>query len=569
LSVAAIPEGLPIAVTVILAIGMKKILKKQGLVKKLLSIETLGSTSVICTDKTGTLTEGHMKVVKTNFKDEFKAQLSLILSNEQRDSLEIAIWEHVKEQGLINPQKMMDSVEKIYDDPFDSIKKYSLVITKSEAKEEAYILGAPEIVLGFCQISLSEKEKIMKEIETWASLGLKIIGSAYKGTGDLKKTDDYSWQGLCGIEDPLRVGAKETVEKTMAAGIKIKIVTGDYRKTAEAIARQLGINITPENSIEGIDIEAMSDHVLLEKVEDIVVFSRITPQQKLRIVEALQKQGEIVAMTGDGVNDAPALKKADIGVVVGTGTEVAKEAGDLILLDGNFSTIVSAIEEGRRIFTNIKKVIAYVLSNSFIEIFLIFGATILEIPAPLTIVQILWIHLICDGPLDIALGFEPKENDLMQQKPQEIRDEKILPSKMKFLIFVISLFIGGICLYIFNYFASSLGNLALGQTMSFTIVSTVSLIYVFAYKNLKRPILKTEKFFQNRVLSFSVLYGFVLVFMAIYLPFLNKVLGTVPLNFSHWIIVFGVGIFATLIVEAVKHINFPVNQTRPANSNPN
>lgn len=555
LSVAAIPEGLPIAVTVILAIGMRKILRKQGLVKKLLSIETLGSTSVICSDKTGTLTEGHMKVVKFNFEDEIKAQLSMILANEQRDSLEIALWEFVEKRGQLNPQKILDSIKKVYEEPFDSIKKYSLTIVKSGSKETAFIIGAPEIVLSFCDISTAKKQEVLKEIETLASTGLKVLGTAYKETGNLKKNNNFIWLGSCGIEDPLRSGAKETVQKALSAGIKIKIVTGDYRITAEEIARQLGFDITADNSIDGVDLEAMSDTDLSKKIEQIIVFSRITPQQKLRIVEILQMKGEIVAMTGDGVNDAPALKKANIGVVLGTGTEVAKEAGDLILLNGNFSTIVSAIEEGRRIFANIKKVVAYVLSNSFVEIFLIFGAMVFKIPVPLTIVQILWVHLICDGPPDIALGYEPKEIDLMKQKPEVIRNEEILPPKMKFLIFYISIFIGGLLLYIFNYYSIILKNLALGRTMVFATVATIDLIYIFSYKNLKKTVIKTEKFFKNKVLLLSVAYGFGLTFLGIYVPYLNKVLGTVPLNLYHWIIVFGVGILATMAVEVVKFFN--------------
>ncbi|MDD4135650.1 MAG: HAD-IC family P-type ATPase [Candidatus Shapirobacteria bacterium] len=552
LSVAAIPEGLPIAVTVILAVGMKKILKKQGLVKKLLSIETLGSTSVICTDKTGTLTEGKMKVVKTNFKDEIKAQLSMILANEQRDSLEIAMWDFVKKNGQLNPQKILDSTQKIYEEPFDSTKKYSLTLTQLGGKKTAYIIGASEIILSFCNLSKNEKQKILKEIESSANSGLKVLGMAYKETGNLKKTEKFIWLGLCGIEDPLRPGVKETIKKALSAGINIKIITGDYRKTAEEIARQLGFNFDSKSSIDGVELESMSDLDLLKKINQIVIFSRITPQQKLRIVEILQKKGEIVAMTGDGVNDAPALKKSNIGVVIGTGTEVAKEAGDLILLDGNFDTIVSAIEEGRRIFSNIKKVVVYVLSNSFVEIFLIFGTTLLNIPIPLTIVQILWIHLICDGPPDIALGFEPKETDLMKQLPKTIRNEKILSSKMKLLIFGISFLIGGLSLFIFNYFAISLGNLTLGRTLVFAIAATVSLVYIFSFKNLKKPIIKTENFFENKILFFSVLYGFILIFAAIYIPFLNQILGTIPLNLFHWLIVFSVGFLATLIVEISK-----------------
>lgn len=355
----------------------------------------------------------------------------------------------------------------------------------------------------------------------------------------------------------MRPGVKEAIQKTLSAGIKIKIVTGDYRKTAEAIAGQLGLNVTSNNSIDGEKLDTISDTELFKKIKDIIIFSRISPQQKLRIVDALQKNNEIVAMTGDGVNDAPALKKANIGVVIGSGTEVAKEAGDLILLDGNFGTIVSAIEEGRRIFANIRKVVAYVLSNSFVEISLILGATIFRIPVPLTIVQILWIHLICDGPPDIALGYEPKEIDLMQQNPESVRRQEILSSRMKFIIIFISFFVGGLTLFIFNYYLTFLENLSLGRTVIFAVVASVDLIYVFSFKNLKRPIIRTEKFFKNKILFLSVLYGFILLFSAIYIPQLNKILGTIPLDFKHWIIVFCVGILTTSVIEVVKVFNFP------------
>jgi len=416
------------------------------------------------------------------------------------------------------------------------------------------MIGAPEILLSFCTISAAKKKIVLAEIEKLASRGLKVLGSAVKESGDLKIKKDFLWNGLCGIEDPLRVDARETIQKAIESGIKIKMVTGDYQKTAEEIGRQLGFEISESNSIDGDELEKLSEKELTRRVEKIIIFSRITPSQKLRIVNALQKNGEIVAMTGDGVNDAPALKKADIGVVMGSGTEVAKEAADLILLDGNFKTIVSAVEEGRRIFTNLKKVVAYVLSNSFVEIFLILGATILRIPAPLTIVQILWVHLICDGPPDIALGFEPKEFDLMKQRPQAIKKEKILPTRMRNIIVVISLLVGGLSLFIFYYYSIILNNLDLARSMVFATVATVDLIYVFAFKNLKRPIIKTEKFFKNKVLFLSVIYGFGLVFMGIYIPVFNKILGTVPLNLDQWLIVGGVGIIATLIVDLSKFL---------------
>lgn len=227
--------------------------------------------------------------------------------------------------------------------------------------------------------------------------------------------------GLVGIADPLRKEAKEAIEIAQKAGIKVKIVTGDYRRTAERVAANLGFNLGPENILEGQELECISEEELAKKIDDIILFTRVTPHHKQKIIKILQEKGEIVAMTGDGVNDAPALKKADIGVAVGSASDVAKEAGDLILLDSNFKTIVAACEEGRLIFSNIKKVVAYTLSNAFIEIAVIFGAILMKLPAPLTVAQILWIHLICDGPPDITLAFEPKERSLMKETPRIIK----------------------------------------------------------------------------------------------------------------------------------------------------
>jgi len=551
LSVAAIPEGLPIAITVILALGMRRILKRNGLIKKLLSIETLGSASVICTDKTGTLTEGRMQVVKTDFIDKERALLALTLVNEQRTNLEIALWNQVEKEGLFNPGEIFNSTERIYEEPFDSEKKYAMTINKVRGKDTAFIMGAPEIILSFCDISIKEKNNISTKIDDWASRGLRILGAAFKDRGELKEKQGYLWLGLVGIEDLVREGAKEAILIAKDAGIKTKIVTGDYRKTAEKIATKLGFDLKPDNVLEGEELEMISDEKLKEKIDDIILFTRVTPHQKLKIVKALQEKGEIVAMTGDGVNDALALKKADIGVVVGNASDVAKEAGDLILLDSNFKTIVAACEEGRLILSNIKKVIGYVLSNSFAEIILIFGTIILNSPYPLTVVQILWIHLVCDGPPDIMLAFEPKEKMLMREKPKDIKKESLLPGFMIFLIFSISLITGLLSLLLFYYF-NQLGNLNLARTISFATITTGSLVYIFAFKNLKKPIVQTENFFQNKYLFLGIIYGFFLLFLAIYLPNLNHILGTVPLLPFHWLLVFGTAFIVTFLIEIIK-----------------
>jgi len=555
LAVAAIPEGLPIAITVILALGMRRILKRNGLVKKLISIETLGSTSVICTDKTGTLTEGKMKIVKTDFLDEGKALLALTLNNEQMSGLELAIWNYIKEKKRFNPQDIFDKTERVYEEPFDSEKKYSMTINKVGTNEEtAFLKGAPEIILSFCQISYEEKNKILGEIENWADEGLRILGVAFKERGDLKEKKEFSWLGLVGIIDPIRKDVKETILSVQGAGIKIKIVTGDYRKTAERVAINLGFKLESKNVLEGQELEVISEEELKRKIDDIVIFSRVVPHQKQKIVKVLQEKGEVVAMTGDGVNDALALKKADIGVAVGSASEVAKEAGDLILLDNNFKTIVAAIEEGRLVFSNIKKVVSYVLSNSFVEIFLIFGSIILNLPYPLTIVQILWLHLICDGPPDIILGFEPKEKDLMKERPQNIQKESILSNSMKFLIFGISFIVGFLCLFLFWYILKKTEDLAFVRTLIFATVAVVDLIYIFSFKNLKKPVFKTDNFFQNKLLFLGVFYGFLLTFAAVYLPALNRILGTTPLKPFYWLLVLSVALIATFWAEVVKFI---------------
>ncbi len=559
LSVAVIPEGLPVAITVILALGMRKILKRNGLVKSLVSIETLGSTSVICTDKTGTLTEGIMKVVKVDFPDINKAMLALTLANERKSNLEISLWEYVKRHAEFDPEDFYNQSERIYEEPFDSAKKYNLSINRVGDKQTAFIKGAPEIVLKFCQAGQQEKDKILAQIENWTKQGLKVLGLAVKEQGKLKERSGYVWLGLVGIEDPLRKEVKDAVKEARQAGIKIKIVTGDHKNTAIKVAENLGLNLSVENIIEGAELEALSEKELARRIEKIYLFARITPLQKLRIVEALQKKGEIVAMTGDGVNDALALKKADIGVVVGSASDVAKEASDLVLLDSNFKTIVAACEEGRLIFSNIKKVVAYVLSNSFAVIVLIFGALLFNLPAPLTVVQILWIQLICDGPPDIMLGFEPKDKGIMKEKPKDLKKENILSPSIYALMAGISL-ITGLASLLFFWYYLKIDNLILARTVVFATMAIVSLVYIFSFKNLKKSVFQAENFWRNKYLFLGSAYGILLIFAAVYLPWLNRVLGTTPLALWHWLIVLATSTFVTLIVEIIKLISVRVKK---------
>ena len=562
LAVAVIPEGLPIAITVILSLGMRRILKRKGLVKQLLSLETLGVTSVICTDKTGTLTQGLMQLTKTDFKDSKKMLLAITFNNRQKTHLEVCLWKFLKKQKSFNPESVLKSGRIIYEEPFDSGKKYSLAINEVKGKATSFILGAPEIILSFCSLPKEEKDKISAQIENWANQGLKIAAAAFKEKGDLKERKNYQWLGLLGIEDPTRPEVKEVIKECQQAGISVKIVTGDYRKTAERLALSIGFDLKPGSIMEGVELEKISDKELKKKINNILLFTRVTPHQKLKIVKALQENGEVVAMTGDGVNDALALKKADIGVAVENASDVAKESSDLILLDSNFKTIVAACEEGRLILSNIKKVISYVLSNSFAEIVLILGAIVMDFPAPLTVAQILWIHLICDGPPDIMLGFEPKEKDLMNFKPKKIGKEGLLGRLTILLILTISLSTGLIALFLFSESLKGFQDLNLARTLAFATLAAADLIYIFAFKNFNKLIVKTENFFQNKYLLLGVVYGFVLLFTAVYVPQLNKALGTVPLKPIHWCLVFGVGLFVTLLVEVIK-----VFRGRLANNN--
>ncbi len=561
LAVAAIPEGLPVAVTVILSLGMRRILKKKGLVKRLLSIETLGATTVICTDKTGTLTKGEMTVIKDNFKDKTLAHTGLIALNNQKNGIEVAIWDYLKKTVTSDPEKIKDAYQFLHEESFESSKKHAMAVIDDGKRRLSFAIGAPEVVTDFCTLSKTEKEKVHEEFESWTKSGLRVVGLCYKKSGNLESKSSFEWLGLIGIEDPVRPSVAESIMKSKEAGIDVKIVTGDYFQTALRVAKEVGLEVSEENIMEGSTLEKISASELKAKIKNLTLFARVSPLQKLKIVEALQANGEVVAMTGDGVNDAPALKKADIGIAVGSATDVAKEAADLILLDNNFGTIVSAIEEGRIIFANIKKVVAYVLSNSFAEIVLIMGAIILKAPLPLTIVQILFVHLICDGPPDIVLGFEPKESGIMKEKPRKLAENNILELSMMVLIILISLTAGIAALVAFVSFLNG-GEPILARTVAFAVIGAIDLTYIFAYKDLNQPIFKMKNFFENKYLLAAVFYGLVLLLLGIYHPWFNSVLGTTPLSLTHWLPIVGASLVTIFWVEIVKYFSQARNQPK-------
>ena len=562
LAIAAVPEGLLIAVTVILVLGMRKILRRNGLVKKLLAVETLGSVTVICTDKTGTLTEGRMRVTRADLVDRERALQTMVLCNNLEGAVDAALWEYASAQMAESPQDLVDGAQRLAEELFTSETKYMITAVTGVALNGNgynFLKGAPEIVLGMCRASAEERRSILARVDEWAGEGLRLLGLAYRPLGPLEDYTGYTWVGLLGMQDPVREGVVEAVQVAHRAGIQVKMITGDYRRTAEHIGRSIGLAQASDELMEGETLARLDDRQLEERVTKTALFTRIRPQDKLRIVRALQARGGIAAMIGDGVNDAPALKRANIGVVVGGATDVAKETADLILLDSNFRTVVAAVEEGRVIFENMRKVVAYTLSNSFAEVLTIFTAMLLGWPAPLAVAQILWIHLICDGPSDIVLGFELKEEGVMDEKPKSLK-EPVLTRLGLSLIGVISVASAFAALLIFGYYFQIHGDPVEGQSLVFASFAVNSMVYIFAYRSMKQPLVRMNPLSQNKPLILAVLAGLLLVGVAFAVPSIRDLLGIVPLSLEQWALIGGVAVSLLGVVEIGKWISHHVHR---------
>jgi len=586
LAVAAIPEGLPAVVTISLAFGVRRLVKRNSLIRKLSSVETLGSTSVICSDKTGTLTKNEMTVKKifvdnkiidvegTGYSpkgsflfsgDEFKENsLSLLLKigmlcnnatllkdkgswKVLGDPTEGSLLVSGKKYGL----KEEDFNEKRYDEvPFSSETKMMYTLHRKGSRKIAYVKGATEEVLKKCNryvengkikfLTNSIRKKILKQNEDFAKNALRILGFAYKPFTSNSYEKDLIFVGLQAMIDPPREEVKGSISLCKDAGIKVVMITGDYIVTAKAIGKQLGIE---GEAISCSDIKF--DAKFEKNIEQYGVYARVDPESKLKIVGILKKKGYVVAMTGDGVNDAPALKKADIGVGMGiTGTDVAKEASDLVLTDDNFASIVSTVEEGRGIYDNIQKFISYLLSSNFAEILVILFATILGMPLPLTAIQLLWINLVTDGLPAVALGVDPLAKDIMKRKPRP-RNERILNrrslSSILFVGFVISVFV----LIIFKL---NIGDVVKAQTMAFSSLVVFEIIRL----EMIRSDYKLSMF-SNKFLILAVFLSFLLQLMVIYTP-LNVIFGTVPLGISDWGIIIGSGALLLFLNKAFRFI---------------
>lgn len=587
--VAAIPEGLPAALAVILAVSSKRISKKGGLVKQLVAAESLGSTSVICVDKTGTLTEGKMKVEKIITKADYSKVLEIMaLSNEaivqgtdkkyeiRGDSTDQAKMRIYLDAGnsiktLLKEKPLLNLI------PFNSANKYIASFHKlSDGKVGLYLTGAPEIFISKSKFKeeggstnsfdKQDAKLIKSEYEKLAESQYRMIGVGYKefefDTKDItEKTEDQLKElvndivflGLVAIGDPIRKEVKQIMQEVKSAGLRTVMITGDHRLTAISIGKELGILNDDRGVMEGYELNDISDEELKEKVKDIDVFARVDPEHKLRITRAWKERGESVAVTGDGINDAPALKTADIGIALASGTDVTKEAADLVLMDNSFATIIEAIKQGRTAFGNIKKVTIFLLSNSFTELMLILGALILKIPLPLTAVQILWINLVENGLPNFALAFEPPEEKVMKRKPIK-RKTPILDSEGKFLAYPLGILTDVVIFTVFLIFLKTT-NYDIGyiRTFMFAALGTDSLFYIFGLRSLDRSVFKMNPL-SNKYLVFAILLSFVILFAAIYLPQLNLVLKTQPLIPIHILFILGLGFYELIMVEIVKYI---------------
>lgn len=553
LAVSSIPEGLIVSMTVVLAIGMQKILKRRGLVRKLAAAETLGGVTVICVDKTGTLTEGKMSVVDV-IGDKKSLAEQVILANDQDDPIVISAfaWGRTILPDPLSGHERLDSI------PFSSKERFFCSLhTWSDRHNRLYVNGAPELLLRWTNLSEKEKKEIVTIIDNLTKQGKRLIGFARKDMSREKKDleisyakEDLTWVGMLVFDDPVRTGVKDALEKASHAHIRTIVITGDYAKTSEFVLSELGISLSPNQIITGEELESLSMDEFAIKAKTIQLFARTTPDQKLAIVEALKKSGEVVAMMGDGVNDAPAMNRADIGIAVGEATDVAKESSDLIILDSNFSTIVAAIEEGRSMFENIRKIILYLMCDAFAEIIVILGAIILDLPLPITAIQILWVNLVSDGFPGLALTIDPTRKDIMLERPRH-PSERLVNTWMAVLMGFVSLIAGCITLVSFIVIYNVTGDLALSRAMAFIMLGLNSLTYVFSIRALNVPFWKNH-LFENRWLVGAVLVGFGLQFLPFMTPTLRQFFGLRSLSPAYWLGAIGLSIFMFFVVEIFK-----------------
>lgn len=554
LAVSSIPEGLVVSLTVVLAIGMQKILKRRGLVKKLSAAETLGGVTVICVDKTGTLTQGKMEVVDViGNKKELAEQV--LLANDLDDPVVISAfeWGRTILTDFVSEHQRLDSI------PFSSKERLFTSLHKwSDDKNRLYVNGAPELLLQWTDLKEKERVEVMSAIDTLTKQGKRLIGFARKDVDTQKRSLDVadakaglSWVGIMAFTDPVRSGVKQALEEASSAGIKTVVITGDYAKTSQFVLSELGINLSENEIITGDELAKLKETELAKVVRGIKLYARTSPDQKLAIVKALKMNGEVVAMMGDGVNDSPALHSADIGIAVGEATDVAKESADLVLLDSNFSTIIAAIEEGRVMFGNIRKIILYLMCDAFVEIFVVITSILMGLPLPITAIQILWINLVSDGLPNLALTIDPKHRDIMKEKPRHPK-EKLVNKWMISLIGFVSLVAGVATLTSFILVYRFSGNVMMAQSVAFLTLGLNSLAYVFSVRTLLTPFWKNHVF-ENKWLVLAVAIGFGLQMLPFATPATRQFFGLVNLSPVNWFVAMGLSVLLFFVVEIFKY----------------
>ena len=580
LAVAAIPEGLPAIVTIMLSIGVTKMARKNIIIRKLPAVETLGSSKVICSDKTGTLTQNKMKVVEIkSYNKDLVIELGtmcndcqIIYKNKEQEILgdptEIAIVKAGLDIGK-NKSELYTKMERVGEIPFDSTRKMMTTIHKAENKYRIITKGAPDVLINKCtkiykngkivSLSESEKQQIQKENINMANNALRVIAVSYLDIETLPNKIEQStiennliFVGLIGMIDPPRPGVKEAVKTCRQAGIKTVMITGDHIATAMAIAKELQILKTGDKAITGAELDKIPQTQLEKNIENYSVFARVTPEHKVRIVKAWQKTGAVVAMTGDGVNDSPALKNADIGIAMGkNGTDVAKNASEMILTDDNFVTIVEAVKQGRNIYDNIRKAIHFLIATNIGEIITIFMGLLLGLKSPLLAIQLLWINLVTDSLPAIALGLEPAEKGIMKRKPIDSKKGLFADGLWSKII------LEGIMIGMLTLFAFSLGNnlygLEVGRTMAFITLGLLELVHCFNIKS-EESILKTN-IFNNKYLIGSFALGVFVQIIVVIIPALANIFSLVQLNSTQWMYTILISLLPIPIMELQKKIN--------------
>ncbi len=598
LAVAAIPEGLPAIVTVALAIGVQRMIKRNAIVRKLPSVETLGCATVILSDKTGTLTQNQMTVVELECEGKtftvegegYNPEGRILYNNrplgilpealtklvtiglycnharvEQADRQFVASGDPTEAALLTLASKAgLDKQEKVIsENPFDSDRKRMSVLIATDNGNEWLVKGAPDVLIDLCTyiylngkietMTAGQRTSIRSKMEEMAGKALRTLGFAYRQAGVMWSGVEEAerhlvWVGMVGMIDPPRKEVRDAITTCKQAGIRPVMITGDHQLTAVAVARHLGI--LPPNGIviTGSELDQLGDRELENVVNDVYVFARVSPYHKLRIVQSLQRLGHVVAMTGDGVNDAPAIQSADIGIAMGrTGTDVAREASDLILADDHFATIVAAVEEGRAIYDNIRKFIRYLLSSNVGEIVTMFAAMIAGLPLPLLPIQILWVNLVTDGLPAIALGLDGASQGIMKKHPRPLK-EGIFANGLGMKIASRGLLIGLMTLAVFYATLVDTNNLKEAQTMAFATLVLAQLIHVFACRSIDRSIWRRD-LFHNAWLIAAVISSFLMLLAVIYIPSLQSIFRTLPLTLIDWVVVFIASLIPTFAFE--------------------